>query len=174
MHEAVRPCGCADLKHLPCRYTHMESLSHLHNWVREAKYHSYKRSIFLKLQLAIGQDCFTAIWCQVYLKPTTTWIIFPVLCVIITAVVQYARVDPASFVLLSVQLIACVATQLTTFVTQRLASVPLADWYHLRSHLHQHRLHRVKQLRFRRSPVDYVANKQISATLANFASVKNY
>lgn len=68
------------------------------------------------------------------------------------------KVAPASLVLRgSVQLIACVATQLTTFDAQQLASVPLADWHYLRSHLHQHRLHRVKQLRFRRSPVDYLA-----------------
>jgi len=57
-----------------------------------------------------------------------------------------------------VQLIACVATQLTTFNAQQLASVPVADWYQLRSHLYQHRLHRVKQLRFRRSPADYLAH----------------
>ncbi len=80
-------------------------------------------------------------------------------CVIITAVVQDARVAPASLVLRgSVQLIACIATQLTTFNAQQLASVPIADWHYLRSHLHQHRLHRVKQLRFRRSPADYLAN----------------
>jgi hypothetical protein len=69
------------------------------------------------------------------------------------------KVAPASLVLRgSVQLIACVATQLTTFNAQQLASVPIADWYYLRSHLHQHRLRRVKQLRFRRSPIDYLTH----------------
>lgn len=69
------------------------------------------------------------------------------------------KVASASLVLRgSVQLIACIATQLTTFNAQQLASVPIADWHYLRSHLHQHRLHRVKQLRFRRSPADYLAN----------------
>ena len=83
------------------------------------------------------------------------------------------KVAPASLVLRgSVQLIACIATQLTTFNAQQLASVPIADWHYLRFHLHQHRLHRVKQLRFRRSPADYLANKRISTTLVNFASVE--
>ena len=88
-----------------------------------------------------------------------TWSIFLAPYAIITVVVQDARVAPSSLVLRGrVQLIACVATQLTTFNTQQLASVPIADWYQLRSHLHQHRLPRVKQLRFRRSPVDYLAS----------------
>ncbi len=69
------------------------------------------------------------------------------------------KVAPASLVLRgSGQLIACIATQLTTFNAQQLASVPIADWHYLRFHLYQHRLHRVKQLRFRRSPADYLAN----------------
>ena len=69
------------------------------------------------------------------------------------------KVAPATLVLRgSVQLIACIATQITTFDVQQLASVPIAAWRSLRSHLNQHRLHRVEQLRFRRSPVDYLAS----------------
>ncbi|PSB27514.1 hypothetical protein [Chlorogloea sp. CCALA 695] len=54
--------------------------------------------------------------------------------------------------------IACVATQLTTWCTQQLAPLSIADWCLLRSQLEQHRINRVKQLRFRRSPVDYLAS----------------
>ncbi len=69
------------------------------------------------------------------------------------------KVAPATLVLRgSVQLIACIATQITTFDVQQLASVPIAAWHQLRSHLNQHRLYRVEQLRFRRSPVDYLAS----------------
>ena len=69
------------------------------------------------------------------------------------------KVAPATLVLRgSVQLIACIATQITTFDVQQLASVPIAAWRFLRSHLNQHRLYRVEQLRFRRSPVDYLAS----------------
>jgi hypothetical protein len=69
------------------------------------------------------------------------------------------KVAPATLVLRgSVQLIACVATQLTTWCTQQLAPLSIADWCLLRSQLEQHRINRVKQLRFRRSPVDYLAS----------------
>jgi hypothetical protein len=69
------------------------------------------------------------------------------------------KVAPATLVLRgSVQLIACVATQLTTWSAQQLATVSVNDWRCLRSQLEQHRINRVKQLRFRRSPADYLAN----------------
>jgi hypothetical protein len=76
----------------------------------------------------------------------------------VTVVVQVARVAPSSLVLRgSVQLIACVATQLTTCCEQQLAAVSVADWRLLRSQLEQHRINRVEQLHFRRSPADYLA-----------------
>ena len=59
------------------------------------------------------------------------------------------KVAPSSLVLRgSVQLIACVATQLTTWSAQQLATVSIADWRFLRSQLAQHRINRVEQLRF--------------------------
>lgn len=68
------------------------------------------------------------------------------------------KVAPATLVLRgSVQLIACVATQLTTWSAQQLATVPIADWRFLRSQLARHHINRVEQLRFRRSPADYLA-----------------
>ena len=85
--------------------------------------------------------------------------IFSALCAIITVVVLDARVAPNSLVLRgSVQLIACVATQLTTWYAEQFAAVSVNDWRSLRSQLEQHRTNRVKQLRFRRSPADYLAN----------------
>ena len=69
------------------------------------------------------------------------------------------KVAPSSLVLRgSVQLIACVATQLTTRCAEQLATVSVNDWRSLRSQLEQHRINRVEQLRFRRSPSDYLAN----------------
>ena len=69
------------------------------------------------------------------------------------------KVAPATLVLRgSVQLIACLATQLTTWSAQQLATVSINDWRFLRSQLEQHRIHRVEQRRFRRSPTDYLAN----------------
>jgi hypothetical protein len=69
------------------------------------------------------------------------------------------KVAPATLVLRgSVQLIACLATQLTTWSAQQLATVSIADWRFLRSQLEQHRINRVEQLRFRRSPADYLAH----------------
>ncbi len=69
------------------------------------------------------------------------------------------KVAPNSLVLRgSVQLIACVATQLTTWYAEQLAAVSVNDWRSLRSQLEQHRTNRVEQLRFRRSPADYLAN----------------
>jgi len=69
------------------------------------------------------------------------------------------KVAPASLVLRgSVQLIACVATQLTIWDAEQLATVSVNDWRSLRSQLEQHRINRVEQLRFRRSPADYLAN----------------
>jgi hypothetical protein len=68
------------------------------------------------------------------------------------------KAAPASLVLRgSVQLVACIATQITTFPAEQLASIKIEDWHKLRSQLQQHQLNRVKQLRFRRSPVDYLA-----------------
>ncbi len=58
----------------------------------------------------------------------------------------------------SVQLIACVATQLTPQCAEQLAAVSANDWRCLRFQLEQHRINRVEQLRFRRSPADYLAN----------------
>ena len=54
--------------------------------------------------------------------------------------------------------IACVATQLTTWGAEQLAGVSVNDWRSLRSQLDKHRINRVEQLRFRRSPLDYLAN----------------
>ena len=69
------------------------------------------------------------------------------------------KVAPASLVLRgSVQLIACVATHLTTWGAEQLATVSIKDWRSLRSQLEQHRINRVEQRRFRRSPADYLAN----------------
>jgi hypothetical protein len=53
-------------------------------------------------------------------------------------------------------IIACVATQISTWYAQQLAAVSLADWRSLRSQLERHRINRVEQLRFRRSPADYL------------------
>ena len=58
----------------------------------------------------------------------------------------------------SVQLIACVATQIRTFHAEQLASISIPEWRKLRSRLQQHQINRVKRLRFRRSPVDYLAS----------------
>jgi hypothetical protein len=69
------------------------------------------------------------------------------------------KTAPASLVLRgSVQLVACIATQISTFHAEQLSFIPVEDWRELRSQLEQHRINRVKQLRFRRSPVDYLAN----------------
>jgi hypothetical protein len=69
------------------------------------------------------------------------------------------KVASASLVLRgSVQLVACVATQIRTWRAEQLAPVSLTAWRSLRSQLEQHCLNRVKQLRFRRSPVDYLAS----------------
>ena len=69
------------------------------------------------------------------------------------------KVAPASLVLRgSVQLVACIASQISAFHAEHLASIPVEDWRKLRSQLEQHRINRVKQLRFRRSPVDYLNN----------------
>ena len=88
-----------------------------------------------------------------------TWSIFLAPCAIITVIVQDARVAPSSLVLRgSVQLIACVATQLTTWCAEQLATVSVNDWLSFRSQLEQHRINRVEQLRFRRSPADYLAH----------------
>ena len=54
--------------------------------------------------------------------------------------------------------IAWVATQLTTWGAEQLATVSVNDWRSLRSQLEQHRINRFEQLRFRRSPADYLAN----------------
>ncbi len=43
------------------------------------------------------------------------------------------------------------------FSTTQLATVSVNDWRSLRSQLEQHRINRVEQLRFRRSPTDYLA-----------------
>ena len=54
--------------------------------------------------------------------------------------------------------IAGVATQLTTWCAEQLAKVSVNDWRSLGSPLEQHPINRVEQLRFRRSPADYLAN----------------
>lgn len=55
------------------------------------------------------------------------------------------KVAPTSLVLRgSVQLIACVATRITTWSAQQLATVSIADWRSLRSQLEQHRINRVR------------------------------
>lgn len=69
------------------------------------------------------------------------------------------KVAPASLVLRgSVQLVACIATQICTFHAEHLTSISVEDWRKLRSGLQHHRINRVKQLQFRRSPIDYLAN----------------
>lgn len=53
------------------------------------------------------------------------------------------KVAPASLVLRgSVQLVACVATQIKPWCAQQLAAVSVADWRSLRSQLEQHRINR--------------------------------
>ena len=115
--------------------------------------------IFLKSPLVIGLDYSTATGCKVYPEPTID-------AEQIFGSVRYhhrrcsgRKVAPASLVLRgSVQLIACVATHLTTWGAEQLATVSIKDWRSLRSQLEQHRIHRVEQRRFRRSPADYLAN----------------
>ena len=69
------------------------------------------------------------------------------------------KVAPATLVLRgSVQLVACIATQISAFQAEHLACIEVEDWRKLRSGLEQHRINRVKQLRFRRSPIDYLTN----------------
>ena len=69
------------------------------------------------------------------------------------------KAAPTSLVLRgSVQLVACVATQIRTFHAEQLASISIPEWRKLRSRLQQHQINRVKRLRFRRSPVDYLAS----------------
>ncbi|HCF26767.1 MAG TPA: hypothetical protein DEV81_06065 [Cyanobacteria bacterium UBA11049] len=58
------------------------------------------------------------------------------------------------------------------FSSQQLASISFADWRKLRSGLKQHQTNQVKQLRFRRSPVDYLACLGIAVLLVNFAAVE--
>jgi len=116
-------------------------------------------SISLKSRLVIGQDYSPATRCQVYPEPTID-------AEHIFGTVRHhhrrctgRKVAPASLVLRgSVQLIACVATQLTTWCAEQLATVSVNHWRSLRSQLEQHRINRVEQLRFRRSPADYLAN----------------
>ena len=68
------------------------------------------------------------------------------------------KVAPQSFVLRgSVQLVAAVATQLKSFSAEALATVSLQAWQQVRSQLKVHQHTRVKQRRFRRSPVGYLA-----------------
>lgn len=57
----------------------------------------------------------------------------------------------------SVQLVAAVTTRLTVFTARDLAMVSVTAWQKLRSQLEQHRLKRVKQRRFRRSPTTYLS-----------------
>ena len=115
-------------------------------------------SIFSKSPLVIGQGYFVATGCQVYPEQTID-------AEHIFGTVRHHhrrctghKVAPATLVLRgSVQLIACLATQLTTWSAQQLATVSINDWRFLRSQLEQHRIHRVEQRRFRRSPADYLA-----------------
>lgn len=54
------------------------------------------------------------------------------------------KVAPASLVLRgSVQLVACIATQIRTFQPQQLASISIPDWRSLRSGLKQHQINRL-------------------------------
>lgn len=63
------------------------------------------------------------------------------------------KVASASLVLRgSVQLIACVATQLTTWCAEQLAAVSIADWRSLRSQLEQHRINRALATTFSTFP----------------------
>ena len=79
-------------------------------------------------------------------------------CAIITVVVQVIKLLPVQLYYVAVfKEIACVATQLTTWYAEQLATVSVNDWRSLRSQLEQHRINRVEQLRFRRSPADYLA-----------------
>ena len=93
-------------------------------------------------------------------------------CAIITVVVQVALLAVHLYYVAVFKEIAWVATQLTTWGAEQLATVSVNDWRSLRSQLEQHPINRVEQLRFRRSPADYLANKRISATLVNFATVE--
>ncbi len=80
-------------------------------------------------------------------------------CAIITVVVQVVKwLLPHLYYVAVFKEIACVATQLTTWCAEQLATVSVNDWRSLRSQLEQHRINRVEQLRFRRSPADYLAN----------------
>jgi len=114
--------------------------------------------IFLKSRLVIGLGSSSATRCQVYPEPIID-------AEHIFGTVRHhqrrctgRKVAPASLVLRgSVQLIACVATQITTWCAQQLAAVSVADWRSLRSQLEKHRINRVEQLRFRRSPANYLA-----------------
>jgi len=74
------------------------------------------------------------------------------------------KVASASLVLRgSVVVVAALATQLKTFQPAELVPAALATWQQLRSQLAQHRLKRVKQLRFRRSPSAYLATLEAKA-----------
>ena len=87
------------------------------------------------------------------------WSIFLALCVIITVVVQVVKLLQHHLCYAAVfKEIACVATQLTTWCAEQLATVSVNDWLSFRSQLEQHRINRVEQLRFRRSPADYLAH----------------
>jgi hypothetical protein len=113
---------------------------------------------FLKLPAVIGQDYFTATRLRACLELTTTWSIYSVNGDIINVVAQVAFVAPQSFVLRgSVQLVAAVATQLQSFSAEALATVSVQAWQQVRSQLKVHQHKRVKQRRFRRSPVAYLA-----------------
>lgn len=69
------------------------------------------------------------------------------------------KVAPASLILRgSVQLVACIATQVRTWDAEHLTTETVANWRGLRSQLEQHRINRLEQMRFRRSPADYLAN----------------
>lgn len=74
------------------------------------------------------------------------------------------KVASASLVLRgSVLVVAALATQLKTFQPAELVPASLTTWQQLRSQLAQHRLKRVKQLRFRRSPSAYLATLEAKA-----------
>ena len=88
-----------------------------------------------------------------------TWSIFLAPCVIISVVVQVVKLLQHHLYYVAVfKEIAGVATQLTIWGAEQLATVSVNDWRSLRSQLEQHRINRVEQLRFRRSPADYLAN----------------
>lgn len=88
-----------------------------------------------------------------------TWSIFLAQYVIIIVVVQAAKwLLLHWYYVAACRRVACIATQLRTWDAEHLTTVSVANWRGLRSQLEQHRINRLEQLRFGRSPTDYLAN----------------